>query len=324
MMTPTTSSLTYVQARSPNPLLSVRESSEADSNVVKPHMERQEDCAEDECLGPDRCGNESRPPKPENLVCGTDTRPLLPVALSISTVLGMMFVLVLELPLLDRLISGVFSAIVGWTFFVLYAVTLGCMAYCSFSDPGQLRKEQQAEAGSAPKRSYKSWQYKRPVRRYDHYCRWLSNCIGLLNHREFVAMLIGLELVGVLGIAVDLILVFSMVQKDFWGTGLAILVHLAYSGALLFLASPIFRIHVGLVSRNELAAEWKKNEFYVANSAKLGDNVPVGDLSDNEFNSLFDSFVYDPKRNSYDRGWSKNCLAFWCLPRWTPEQLGDF
>ena len=31
---------------------------------------------------------------------------------------------------------------------------------------------------------------RQPIRRYDHYCRWLTNAVGLLNHREFVAMLL--------------------------------------------------------------------------------------------------------------------------------------
>jgi len=281
-----------------------------------------EECAEDECVGPDRCGNESRPPKPENLFCGWDTRPVLPIALAVSTVLGMLFVLVLELPLCARLFAGTPSVTLGGLYLALYGVTLGCMAYCTFSDPGQTRKDQQA--ASAPKRAYKSWQYKRPVRRYDHYCRWLGNCIGLLNHREFVAMLVGLVLIGALGAVSDVLLTISLVHRGFWGTELLLALHLAYSVALLALAGPILRIHAGLVSRNELAAEWKRNEFYVARSARSGESVPANDLDDDEFNALFDSFVYDQKRNAYDRGLPKNCFTFWCLPRWAPEQLGDF
>jgi len=312
------SSPSYVQART-----APAAAPEGESATLKPHTERQEECAEDECLGPDRCGNESRPPQPENLVCGWDTRPLLPVALGISTVLGMMVVMVLELPLLSRLVSGACSVVAGGMFLVLYGITLGCMAYCAFSDPGQLRRDQQQAAGVL-KRAYKSWQYKRPVRRYDHYCRWLVNCIGLLNHREFLAMLLGLGSIGVLGIVVDVTLAVSMLSRGFWDTELAIIAHLAYSVALLALASPILRIHVGLVSRNELAAEWKRNEFYIAKSTRRGDGVPANDLSDDEFNALFDSFVYDQKRNAFDQGWLKNCFTFWCHPRWDPEQMGDF
>merc|ERR1719188_2905624 len=108
------------------------------------------------------------------------------------------------------------------------------MTYCSFSDPGQLQRDRGqggrlgklsarsdkqdpfADEMGMPKRAYKSWQYKRPVRRYDHYCRWLANCIGLLNHREFVAMLVGLVLIGGLGIVVDVLLTVAMVNRGFW------------------------------------------------------------------------------------------------------------
>merc|ERR1719277_2520379 len=135
--------------------------------------------------------------------------------------------------MLSRLI-GVSEASLSCTCVVLYAVTLGCMTYCAFCDPGQMRRGIDVEP---PARSHQTWQYKRPIRRYDHYCRWLTNCIGLLNHREFVVMLVGLVLIGILGFLLDLLLAL----------------HLAYSMALLGLAGPIFKCHFGLVSRNELA-----------------------------------------------------------------------
>ena len=69
---------------------------------------------------------------------------------------------------------------------------------------------------------------------------------------------------------------------------------------------PIFKIHFGLISRNEMAQEWKKNEHYVANNTRIGDNVPVEDLEDDEYNELFDrdAFVYDRTRNPFDNGCS--------------------
>ena len=65
--------------------------------------------------------------------------------------------------------------------------------------------------------------------------------------------------------------------------------------ALLAIDGPIFKIHFGLILRNEMAQEWKKNEHYVANNTRIGDNVPVEDLEDDEYNELFDrdAFVYD-------------------------------
>lgn len=55
-----------------------------------------------------------------------------------------------------------------------------------------------------------------------------------------------------------------------------------------------------------------------------GENVPVNDLSDEEFNELFEQFKYDKKRNPWDRGCLKNCIAFWATRRWHPDELGEF
>jgi len=175
-----------------------------------------------------------------------------------------------------------------------------------------------------PSRCHKSWQYQRPIRRYDHYCRWLTNVIGLLNHREFFTMVMGLFLIGVSGAAIDAFLMLYTLQQGWWTNELIILLHLGYSIALVTMAGPIFRIHLGLVVRNELAAEWKRNDFYIARECKRGRDIPVNDLSDDEFNALFDSFHYDSAKNEFDRGCVKNCWSFWCISRWSPDQMGDF
>jgi len=137
-------------------------------------------------------------------------------------------------------------------------------------------------------------------------------------------MLMGLVSIGAIGVAVDVLLAISVAGKGFWQTELVLAMHLGYSVALLALAGPILRIHIGLVVRNETASEWKRNDFYVARSAKHGADVPVNDLSDDEFNASFDKFIYDRRRNVFDRGPFKNCFAFWCLPRWDPQQRGEF
>ena len=75
-----------------------------------------------------------------------------------------------------------------------------------------------------------------------------------------------------------------------------------------------------------MAQEWKKNTHYVANTS-MGDNVPVRDIQDvDEYNELFarDAFVYDGTRNPFDRGTWRNCLVFWCAPRWTADATGEF
>eukprot|EP00913_Durusdinium_trenchii_P026558 g24916.t1 len=55
-----------------------------------------------------------------------------------------------------------------------------------------------------PQRAYKSFLYYRPIRRYDHYCKWVNNVIGLLNHREFILMVGGVIATALLGVLMDL------------------------------------------------------------------------------------------------------------------------
>ena len=136
----------------------------------------------------------------------------------------------------------------------------------------------------------------------------------------------GLLLIGVLGIMVDIWLAILIAEKGFFQFEIVVALHLGYSVALLAIDGPIFTIHFGLISRNEMAQEWKKKEHYVANNTSIGDNVPVEDLEDDEYNELFDqdAFVYDRARNAFDNGCFTNCLNFWCQPRWTSDAKGEF
>ena len=102
-----------------------------------------------------------------------------------------------------------------------------------------------------------------------------SEVIGLSNHREFALMLIGLVLIGVLGILIDLWLAVLIGEKGFMESEIIVAFHLAYSVALLAIVGPIAKIHWGLITRNEMAQEWKKNLHYVANNTSQGDNIPV-------------------------------------------------
>ena len=90
--------------------------------------------------------------------------------------------------------------------------------------------------------------------------------------------------------------------------------HLGFSVGLLAIEVPVFKIHIGLVSRNELGQEWKNNLNYVANQTSMGDGIPVEELDDEEYNHLFDekAFVYDKSWNRWDQGFSINCWNFWC------------
>jgi len=295
-------------------------------------------CAEEDC-NPDECGDETQPPRDDNYTCGIDRRPLLPVLLVTSTLTGALNMMMLQFPLMRDTFGGAYC--IRLFFLLLYIVTLGTMAYCVVSNPGLLQREdhrkayarlQQSGDGAEasledpplPKRAHKAWLYQLPVRRYDHFCRWLTNCIGLLNHREFVSMLGGLVAIGACGCLIDLALVGVAFRGKRWVIAFFLFLHLAYSVILCSLAGPILRLHIGFVSRNELANEWKRNDFYVITSSRTGKTVPVNELSDDEFNERFDAFEYDSRRNPFDRGTLNNCWTFWCTPRWTPGQLGEF
>mmetsp|Transcript_19119 Transcript_19119/g.45016 ORF Transcript_19119/g.45016 Transcript_19119/m.45016 type:complete len:449 (+) Transcript_19119:102-1448(+) len=301
---------------------------------------KDQQCAEEEC-DPEECGDEHRAPRDDNYTCGIDRRPLLPVLLVTSTLMGALHNMMVEFPLLRDLWSG--ALVLRGFFLILYLATLGCMAFCVLFDPGQLSRSDKREAyarleGEAersdgavegepplPKRCHKAWLWKSPIRRYDHFCRWVTNCIGLLNHREFIIMLSGLVAIGVLGSLLDCILLLAcLVQGRSHTQTFFLVIHLVYSIGLTSLAGPIFRLHVGFVSRNELANEWKQNKFYVVNSLRTGATLPVNELSDDEFNERFDAFEYDKSRNPWDKGASNNCWAFWCTPRWRPGELGEF
>jgi len=268
--------------------------------------------------------------------CGYDFKPALPPALGVSVVAGAICTAMVQIPLLCRLqnlsqAEAPLTALdVGFA-----AVTVILMLYCAFGDPGQLKKTRNVlldadgidlEQGDRPYRAHKSWQYGRKIRRYDHYCKWVDNVIGLLNHREFVLMLVCLCLIGLFGVGLDGYLAVLLAQKGMWEAEIAVVLHLAFSVILLAIEVPILRIHIGLVSRNELGQEWKNNVHYVANQTSQGDGIPVHELDDEEYNQLFDekAFIYDPSRNRWDKGFASNCWNFWCWPRWPADELGEF
>lgn len=296
------------------------------------------ECEEQQCAeecDPDECGDENRAPL-------VDRGPILPCLLASSTLAGSVCMIVVQIPLLKTLV-GIGNGIPNFLY-VTYVITMGCMAYAGLCDPGQLKREHaysSLEGGSEktdgdeidssmlPKRAHKTWLYRMPIRRYDHYCRWLKNCVGLLNHREFILMCTGLLIISILGAVLDVLLFFYLLRTPHthsyqWVWYFLTIVHLAYSIALLVLAAPILRLHVGFISRNELASEWKRNLFYVVQGSREDEFIPVNDLCDDDFNEQFDSFIYDPARNPFDQGCLLNCWGFWCNTRCSQSQMGDF
>merc|ERR1719188_936101 len=104
----------------------------------------------------------------------------------------------------------------------------------------------------------------------------------------------------------------------------ALAVHLVVQAVLAYYAVPILRLHVGFVSRNELAQEWKEDTNYVVYDELTGEAREINDLTEEEYDDLYDLFVYDKSRNPWDQGCLRNWVLFWCRPRWGPEELGEF
>lgn len=293
---------------------------------------QEQQCAEEECDA-DECGDERRPPA-ESVDClGNDKRPYLPLLLFGSTLVGAIHMLMVEFPVIYRDLPSAYG-LRGY-FLCVYGVTLGCQVYCVLCDPGKLQPQEHEAFAQAnptvdgskalPRRCHKMWLFKQPIRRYDHYCRWLTNAIGLLNHREFVLMLIGLLIIGTGGCLVDFVLLIWTSSEGHHFTGFLLIMHMTYSVILTLLAGPILRLHLTFVSRNELANDYKHNLFYVMRDA-TGKAVHVNELEDEEFNLGLDNdkFEYEPSLNAFDRGLVTNCWNFWCMPRWPANQLGEF
>ncbi|CAE8589360.1 unnamed protein product [Polarella glacialis] len=267
---------------------------------------------EDECAD-EKCGDDVSTPNKASWQ--SQVQPFLPLLLFVSTLAGALHVIVFLLPLVNGS-SYAMAAFIG--FVVLDTVTLGCMAYNALCDPGQTETQ-------GLNRAHKTWLYPAPIRRYDHYCKWLGNSIGLLNHREFMIMCSGLVAIGICGGIFDIVMllqlsdnVVGLVEKVLFS------LHFWYSLGLAMRAFWIVRLHAGLVARNELAKEWNDNRFYTAVSAKTGESTPMDELDSDEADELFEEATYDEKLNPYDKGWEVNCTNFWCLPRWSKEQSGDF
>ena len=110
----------------------------APSTPTTQHAENQS-CAEEGWLDDEKFGAEDKAPNPEYTFCGVDFKPVLPVALALSTVLGGICMTLLQIPMLSRFTFLPESGLLAG-FCVLYAVSLASMAWSAFADPGQMKK----------------------------------------------------------------------------------------------------------------------------------------------------------------------------------------
>jgi len=74
-----------------------------------------------------------------------------------------------------------------------------------------------------------------------------------------------------------------------------------YSVAPFTLAAAILHLHMAFMSRNEVAAEWK----WVVPGSRVDEFIPMNDLSDDEINEQFNSFMCHATWNPYDQDASK-------------------
>ncbi|CAE7431936.1 unnamed protein product [Symbiodinium natans] len=119
-----------------------------------------------------------------NTTCWDNLDPrLLPVVLTESLLCSAICWFFLQCPLLSENGVGplhVLRAGAAKPFVLAFCL----MAFASQVDPGIVPE---GHPDRAIERSYKSSQFPRRIRRYDHFRRWLLNGIGLYNQRVFQA-----------------------------------------------------------------------------------------------------------------------------------------
>merc|ERR1719246_235907 len=99
------------------------------------------------------------------------------------------------------------------------------------------------------------------------------NVIGLKNHRPFIVMMIGLAIVITGSILMDLALMVAIAvafhdQEHL----LRFLILICHFGTYIVFGRytlPVFKMHMGFITRNELAKEWVDNKYQVWNGRQV-------------------------------------------------------
>merc|ERR1712194_96124 len=94
-----------------------------------------------------------------------------------------------------------------------------------------------------------------------------------------------------------------------WVKYVCLVAHVGYCFGFAYYVVPIVRLHLGFISRNELANEWKHALYYTIDD-QHGNTKSVGELDVEEYNQRYDSFCYDESRNPFDEGCFQNWMTF--------------
>ena len=106
-----------------------------------------ESCADEGWLDDDKSEAEDKGPSEDYTFFGVDLKPVLPVCLAVSTVIGGLCMLLVQIPMLSRF-TTLSQVWLSAPFVVVYGIVLGCMAYCACADPGQVNKTRKMKIGA--------------------------------------------------------------------------------------------------------------------------------------------------------------------------------
>ena len=103
--------------------------------------------ADEGWLDDDESGSEEKGPSEDYTFFGIDFKPVLPACLAVSTVIGGLCMLLVQIPMLSRFTKQS-QVLLSAPFVVIYGIVLGCMAYCAYADPGQVKQTQKMKIGA--------------------------------------------------------------------------------------------------------------------------------------------------------------------------------